>query len=266
MARREYYLVDPADIHYRYSGKKKEASTLILRQQEHRHLSRVLRHRPGDEVQVTDGKGCMYTCVIEDIRRDESMLRITSVVLEAGEPRFLELTLAQAIPRENRFDWVLEKGTEIGLRAFIPMLCARGDVTPREQKQKRWHRVLTSAVKQCGRSRVPQVYAPASFEQVIAESTAFDLLWIAHLPLPEKAETAARRQPSFPAVDDVRSGLLLVGPESGFTEQEVSMAQQAGFTFLDLGPRRLRSETAGIIAAAVLLEQFGELAGTPQSG
>ncbi len=262
MARQEYYYVHPSDVRYR--GKKRQAETLCLREQEHRHLSRVLRHRPGDQVRVTDGRGRMYHCTIEDIRREESVLRIDSFIDNYGEPQQLELTVAQAVPRESRFEWLLEKGTELGVAGFIPLQTERGEVSPKEHKMQRWQRVLTAAMKQCGRSKIPLLHPPESFDQVVADSERYDLRWIAHLPLPEDGVRENRQRVSELA--EPKTGLVLIGPEGGFSDREVALAAEAGFVFLGLGPRRLRSETAGLIAAALLLDQFGELSGSPESG
>lgn len=253
MARRDYYFVDPTNVCADDAG---VAVSLQLVGEECRHLKRVLRHQPGDTVWATDGDGHMFRCCVEHAGKEQAVLRVQETLQEYGEPQ-VQLTLAQAMHKPQRFEFLLEKGTEIGISAFQPMRTDFTQVTLTGGKLARWQRVLKAAVKQCGRSRLPAVGAPVSFRETLQAAPEFGVRLIAHSPPPAGATLWADARP----VHSPGKILLLVGPEGGFSETELAAAVQAGFSFLTLGPRRLRAETAGLVASALVLAQFGEMGG-----
>lgn len=247
MPHQSYFLARPEDF---------SRAHIILRDAEHHHLSRVLRHGPGDHVWITDGAGRMARGRIAEITKQTTVVEVEELFHGYGEEAF-RLTLAQAVPRLPRFEWLLEKGTEIGIAAFWPMQAARSTVRLKPEVPDRWDRLLRAALKQCGRSKLPELHAPQPFAAVVDRAGAFDFCWIAHAPAPAPDCRWNFRQE--PARGDGKSGLLLVGPEGGFADEEIELARQRGFAFLELGTRRLRSETAGLTAAGLLLAQFRDV-------
>jgi 16S rRNA (uracil1498-N3)-methyltransferase len=258
MSRREFFYAPPQNF---------TADTIMLAGDEHSHLARVLHHQIGDRVTVTDGNGLAAESEIFEIGKTVTRLRVIKKARRLGEP-FVHLTLAQAVPKGNRFDWMIEKGTEIGVSAFIPLLCERSEVTPGSGKNERWHRLALAAMKQSCRSICPAISEPVMFGAMCRRASTlpaayaagqsgrlreFDFVLLAHEgagdPLPQMMNRAPKP----------RLGLVLIGPEGGFTDSELQIAREAGITFFGMGPRRLRAETAGLTATIKILAAFGEL-------
>jgi len=229
--------------------------SLILRGEEYHHAAKVVRKKVGSRFAAVDGYGNWYECEVESMDRQSLRARILRSQQQVGEPK-IHLILAQSVLKGNRFDWVVEKGTEIGASAFLPLLCERSIVV-RENKVQRWRRIALAAMKQCGRSVCPSISEPKPFSEALHIPEVGDLRWIAH-------EDAASDLPhlneiSSESLRDKRKAVLIIGPEGGFTDQEISDALSQGFRAIHLGPRRLRSETAGIVAATLILKAFGDL-------
>lgn len=225
---------------------------VTLVEDELRHLTRVLHHKVGDRITVVDGE-CVAAVDSEivEINREFARARILKKVRRYGEP-FMHVTLAQAVPKGSRFDWVIEKATEIGVSEFMPLLCARGEVEAGENKVERWRRLALAAMKQSCRSFWPIVHAPQAFEAMCMQSRDYQLNLIAHEGGNEAVRRLAEGTPP-------RKVMLAIGPEGGFTENELQRARDCNFQTLSLGPRRLRAETAGLVAVTKLLTIFGQL-------
>jgi 16S rRNA (uracil1498-N3)-methyltransferase len=218
-----------------------------------RHLRTVLRLGPGDEFAVTDGAGAEYRARIEHLGRAEGR----ALVLERTEPAresTLETVLAQTLPKGDRIALVLEKAVELGVSGFIPVLSRR--TVPgggAAAAAARWRRIAESAVAQSGRTRLPVLHPPRHFEELVADRGLPDV----RILLCEKSSKNLREvvdgQPA------PRSVLVAVGPEGGWSEQEVRRARLEGFADVRFGPRILRTETAGIAALAVLQNRWGDL-------
>jgi len=244
MSRREFFYAPPAQINDDY---------IELTGDEHAHCARVLRKTPGDALTVVDGAGHAFDGVISGVEKQRTLVRITKLREAVGEPK-ARLTLAQAVPKGNRFDWLIEKGTEVGVSAFIPLRCERSETTAGENKCERWRRLALAAMKQSCRSVLPAIEAEKSFDEICAAAAGYDFAILAH---PVRAKSLQKiLTPYF--MRPVR-GLLLIGPEGGFTEAELEMASAAGIPFFSLGLRRLRAETAGLTAAIVVFSTLGEL-------
>jgi len=229
------------------------ADTFSLFGEEFRHAIKVLRKKKGDGLAAIDGRGQLYHGIIECIKRDSVQVSITKIDKDVGEPR-IKLTIAQAVPKGQHFDLVVEKGTEIGVAAFQPILAERCLIDP-SSRVERWQHKALAAAKQCGRSRCPVVHAPCEFTTIMQDN-AFDIALIAH----ERIEPAARE--IFKNVRNHTNIVVFIGPEGGFTEKEVQHAVKMGAFPISLGIRRLRSETAAIIAATKILGALGELGDT----
>jgi len=226
---------------------------LLLEGERLRHLRTVLRLGPGDEFSVTDGEGAEYQARVEHLGRD----RGRAVVLARTEPpreSALDLVLAQAIPKGDRFSFVLEKAAELGVRRIVPLVSRRTVAAAgRGAAAGRWRRIIESAVAQSGRTRLPVLCPVQSFEEMIADPSPSEL----RLLLWEHATAGLREVIDGSAVP--RSVLVTVGPEGGWSEQEVQRARQGGFAVVRFGPRTLRTDTAGIAALAVLQSRWGDL-------
>jgi len=239
------YYVDPAQV----SGEE-----LRIRGDELHHLGRVKRKQPGDRVRVVDGKGTAYEAEIVEITGREARCRILGTRRRIGEP-LAQVTLAQGVLKGERFDWLVEKAVEIGVHRIIPVLSENTVTRPGTQKTARWRRIALSAMKQSGRCVLPEVTEPMPLPKVAALGVdcAFRLI-------------ADAGEGSVPVGTGNGSGkggspkaLLLVGPEGGFTDAELSLARENGFLPVTLGPRRLRAETAGLVLTSLVLGRLREL-------
>jgi 16S rRNA (uracil1498-N3)-methyltransferase len=210
---------------------------------EARHIIRVLRKQVGDPVWIVDGAGKAYEAVIRLIAADsvECQVKFEHYHLHEAD---VDVTLAVAqLKNPSRMDWLIEKGTELGVRTFIPVQTER--TIARSLKEERWNNIAVSAMKQSGRCILPKIYPPMSLTEVIANSAGFDLKLIPYERTDHNlfiSEAMKHRKPP-------RTVLILIGPEGGFTDREVQMAEEASFIQVSLGRRRLRTETAAVMAA-----------------
>ncbi len=218
------------------------------------HARRVLRLAEGDEVELLDGEGGRYRGRFLTSRKDDGELAILSRATEP-EPAFA-LTLALSPLKGERFDWALEKATELGAAAFLPLLCERTEVRPPSGggKTDRWSRVIAAACKQCGRARFPRLLPPLPLKELPAGKwEQVVVLWEKNGADALAGIASGGRSP--------RSCLLVVGPEGGFTEGEGKVLERLGAYRAGLGPRILRAETAAVAGTALLQHLWGDLGG-----
>lgn len=219
-----------------------------------RQLGRVLRARKGDSLVLLDNFGWEYLVELLSISDDRVEARVLERRPAPLEPR-LSITLYQGALKGKKFDWVLQKGTEIGVAGFVPLFCERCVALPAEDASgRRWASIVREASEQCGRGRLPQVSPPISFHEACRRApTPSFLLW-ERSGIPSLKESL-----SILALDVPGGAGLFVGPEGGFAAPEVAYAEECGVRPVSLGPRILRGETAGVVAAALLLYEAGEL-------
>ena len=206
---------------------------LKLPPDETNHVHNVLRGRNEDFIEVVDGEGRLFTA-----RLSSGGEAAVVEELEAPGRTSVEISLYQAVPKGGRMDLVVEKATEVGATRIVPLLAERGIVTPRAGKVGRWRRVAEAAARQALRLSVPEVAEPVRFEDAASEVGETGVL----------LHNAPGLQPIEAVVEAPVS--LFVGPEGGWSEGELLLAEEAGITLGVLGPYRLRSETAGIVAVA----------------
>lgn len=225
-------------------------------------IGHVLRLRPADEITLLDNSGWEHMIRIESIERHAVTGMIVARQLAAGEPR-LRLALYVALLRGERFEWVLQKGTELGASIFAPITCERSMVDAKEisaAKMERWERIIREAAEQSRRGRLPQLQPAQPFGSACADATRRApalLLWEG------SGGTSLRRilQEQLPRPGEHGPPSLAVfsGPEGGWTEGEVATALKNNVQLASLGPRTLRAETAPIAAAAAIFYEHGDL-------
>jgi 16S rRNA (uracil1498-N3)-methyltransferase len=212
-------------------------------------IARVLRLREDDRIEIVDSASTAFTAVIAETGRvvRARLLEIVKPSDTSVATRFLEV--AQAVPKGNRMDFVVEKGSELGASAFIPFYCERSvrrDVG--NERLGRWRRVTRAAAMQCGRRDIPEVRDPLGFEALLASFRDYDAVLFAW-ELAPAAPLSERLRAAVPTSGRV---LLVVGPEGGFTHEEAEAARQNGATLFSLGPRILRTDTAALVLLAVI--------------
>lgn len=231
----DYFFVDPKDIHGRVA---------LIRGEEFRHLSRVARKKEGERVMLVDGADTSYEVVIRLIDRIHAECEILGTHNRANEPQ-LNITLAVSLLRNPaRFDVLVEKATELGVRTIVPLLCER--TIPKSEKHLRLEKIALSAMKQCGRSYLPRIHPLIAFDTLLESAMDYSLRLIPH----EKTEQSQFIGSVLQHHSNLRSVLIVIGPEGGFADHEVALSAKKGFVPISLGPRRLRAETAAISAVS----------------
>jgi 16S rRNA (uracil1498-N3)-methyltransferase len=248
------FLIRPGDV---------EGSRVRFDPGESRHIARVLRLRPGDVVQAGDGRGREFQVRLERVHARQVSGAVVATIVPAAESP-VAITLAQGIPKGDRMEDIIRAITELGAARVVPLVTERTIVRFNAQRARdrlrRWQRVALEAAKQCGRAVVPAVDAPRRLAEFIGEPGEPDSLRLCCWE-GERQELAAVLA-EYPA--DVSRVTVLVGPEGGLAVAEVEATREWGYRTVGLGPRRLRSETAGPAVVAILQFTLGDL-GRPRA-
>jgi 16S rRNA (uracil1498-N3)-methyltransferase len=215
---------------------------LVLDEDTSKHVTGVLRMKVGESILLTDGRGSKATAVITDDHRKRCAVRLIQREKEERKSSGVAIAIS-LVKNAARFEWFLEKATEIGVAEIIPLLCQR---TEKEKfREERWQQIITSAMLQSQQVWMPCLHAPTLFEKVMAESRQ-QHKFVAHCLLQQKQALTQFQ------IKEEQSAIILIGPEGDFTEKEIEAALQNGFAPVALGNTRLRTETAGMVAAALL--------------
>lgn len=242
-------------------------SSVVLSIDEARHLRDVLRVRAGDEVSVFDGEGNEFACAVEDFKRNDSTIKLA--IVKSIEPLRLEstldLTLAIALLKGEKFDWVVQKATELGVTRIVPVVSKRADVKLRDMKAtmrhvERLRRIAVEAAKQSGRARVPKISTPIELIALL-DDAARDTHNALKVMFSERDGRGLIE--TFEATEFekrfVKKVVVLVGAEGGWETAELSHAQKSDWNVVTLGGRTLRAETAAIVVVTLLQHRFGDL-------
>ncbi len=210
-------------------------------------LSRVLRLRRGDIVVLTEGGERESEVELSDVSGNAVTGVVTGDRPSPPEPS-VEVVLYQSLIRPNRFDIALEKGTELGVARFVPVVNARSQTDEASKGRKeRWGRLVVEAAEQCGRGRLPAIDSPLPYAEALAGAPGL-------LIVPYEAERSNRLADYLRALPELpRTVSLFIGPEGGYTDEEIGLASESGAALVTLGRQVLRSETAGVVAAAIVL-------------
>lgn len=221
------------------------------------HIKNVMRFKPGDECICCAEDGNDYLVEIESLYPDKIVTRIKKTTPSIGEP-FVKVTIAQAMPKGDKWEWVLQKGTEIGAIRFVPFISKRTivKIDPRKQDKKldRWRKIVKEAAEQAHRGKIPEVSVPLSWKECLKEAKKADQAWICY-------EKGGKPLKSLWTDPSLRNIFIIIGPEGGFTEQEISDALEYGIQPITLGPRILRTETAPLVALTAILFASNDLGG-----
>jgi 16S rRNA (uracil1498-N3)-methyltransferase len=231
---------------------------VALRGEVAHQIARVLRLRTGERIVVFDGGGREWVVRLAEVTPTEAAGEIETERANTAEPR-LRLTLFQAVLKGDQMDFVLQKGTEVGVAAFAPVVTERTIAQGADdRKLARWQRIVQEAAEQSGRAVLPPVTPPLSLDDACRRLALGSALTLWEEERATGLGEALGRLPRpLPPL------ALLVGPEGGLTAREVDQAVAAGAVSVSLGPRILRAETAGLIAASALFYAAGDLGGAP---
>ncbi len=235
----DYFYASPENI---------SRETVEIVGEEFTHLAHVMRKEEGDIIRVVDGRGTAYDVTLTTIKKKIAVGRIDARYQNHNEPELKVAIAIGILKNPSRLDFLVEKVTELGVCEIIPMTTER--TIAHHAKVERWQKLALAAMKQCGRSFLPGVAELQHFSNVLGKIHAYDVALVCH----ESTESVS-------ALADVlhknpKSILMLIGPEGGFTEDEFSSCVRAGCVAVSLGPRRLRTETAAIAGAALVLQRL----------
>ncbi len=245
------FFVDPSSI----AGQRVTLPGAVAHQ-----VARVLRLAPGALIKVLDGDGWEYTVQLDRVGATLVTGEVKAKRYSEGEP-LIAVTLYQAVLKSDRFEFVLQKGTELGVSRFVPVLCERS--VPQgnregwaEKRGQRWRKIIREAAEQSGRGQAPQLDPAMNFKDACENVDGVGLI-----PWEEERETSLKEalQASSPLVDSSTSLSVFIGPEGGFTNEEIDYATSNGIVPVTLGNRVLRAETAAVTTVAAVMYQFGEL-------
>jgi 16S rRNA (uracil1498-N3)-methyltransferase len=237
-----------------------DQKSLTLSAEETRHARDVLRLQSGDEIFVFDGVGREFQCSVQTISRTEAAVSVIAQVEPARPESPLDLTLAIALLKGEKFELVIQKATELGVKRIVPLDTDRGDVRLRDgdgaqKRLTRWQRIALEAAKQTGRASVPEISAPLAFN-FLMRSTGENqqaVLMFSEREGKPLSEATNSLDPRTTAV------IAVVGPEGGWADSEIEFAREGDWEVITLGGRTLRAETAGITVVALLQHRFGDL-------
>ncbi len=219
---------------------------------EARHLVQVLRLQPGDEVRVFDGRGREHIARVEHAARGRASLRVGPAVPAAPEAA-VQVTLAAALIKGDRFDDVVRDATMLGAAAIQPIVTARTEIAARrgdpDRRVERWRRIAVSSAKQCGRAVVPSIAPPKPFADALRDLPR---------PLLLAVEPAAASGGGIPD-GAPQAASLLIGPEGGWAPEELETARAAGACPISFGRRTLRADAAPLVALTVIMHKWGSL-------
>jgi 16S rRNA (uracil1498-N3)-methyltransferase len=257
MTRRRFY-APPEN----FAPDKKSAT---LSAEETRHARDVLRRQIGDEIYVFDGVGREFQCAVQNMSRDATQVSALVEVAPARPESPLDLALAIALLKGEKFDLVIQKATELGVKRILPLETERGDVRQRDgdsaqKRLSRWRRIALEAAKQTGRAYLPEIAAPLTLKLML--NAAIENKANSHessrLMFSERdGETLAKATNNFHR--QLKQVTALVGPEGGWSDDEIALAREGLWRIVTLGGRTLRAETAAITIVSLLQHRFGDL-------
>lgn len=233
-------------MEYYYTPKEYiSSSSLTIIDEEAKHVARVLRKQPGAEIFVTDGEGNVYKTVITNISKALINCDVIQTQHMLYEP-VKRLKLYQSLLKNpDRFEFVIEKSVELGIHELQPVI-SQNVINKTADKTERWQTIALAAMKQSQRCILPKILPPLEFEECISSSGS-----VLKLIADERADTHASAPKDLGVIAE--SIDLYIGPEGGFSPEEVKYAKTKNFKILNLGPRKYRSETAAILGVGLLL-------------
>lgn len=226
-----------------------DGQKIFLSVEETKHLRDVLRLKENDSTRVFDGGGREFLCEIESVEKRKTVLKILEEVAPTAPESNLNLTLAVALLKGEKFDLVVQKAVELGVTKLVPLDTKRADVKLKDASKRleRWRKIALEAAKQSGRSKLTTIVEPVDFGKFIETASGTRILF------------AERNGEGFSGIEKTENITAVVGAEGGWEDSEIEAAQQKEFQIVTLKGRILRAETAAIAVAALLQHRFGDL-------
>jgi 16S rRNA (uracil1498-N3)-methyltransferase len=223
---------------------------VIISGTDYKHIVKVLRIKPDNKIILFDSNGTEYDCIVKDIFNKELVAEIINKY-EINRESHLNISLFQGITKGDKMDLIVQKATELGVNSIYPVATERSEVR-NTNKISRWQRIADESIKQCGRTNSPSVNAEIKFNELFdIQKSDLNLIFYEN----EKSLKIKNLKNN----KNINSVSILIGPEGGFSENEVKIAELNNFISIGVGPRILRSETASIAAITLLQHHFGDI-------
>lgn len=239
---------------YFIDAKAFQGDQVIFTGDEHHHITRVMRSNIGDRVIASDGSGRDVIVELENVEKDRVVACIVER-LEENRELPIQVTLAQGLAKGEKMDFIVQKTTEMGVHRIVPFTSSRTIVKLNDKKEnnrlQRWQKIAKEAAEQAHRSRIPEIGEVVPLKEIIKDGKEYDLALIAY-----ELEHQQKLAQLLGKLSNGSQILVVIGPEGGFSEEEVALAEDNGFHSVTLGRRILRTETAGIAALAMLSYHF----------
>lgn len=238
----DYFYITPNNI---------KNDILVIEDEEFNHLVHVMRKKVDDRIMIVDGLGTAYKVTITAIAKRHAEVKILQKFEKHNEPKVKVALAVGILKNSSKFDFLVEKAVEIGVHEIIPLKTEH--TISQQVKIDRWQKLALAAMKQCGRSFLPKIHGLKKYEDAIQYSKNFSTKIILHKP--DVFDESANWQVTMPNTK-IASVIVFIGPEGGFSDSEIDTAKNSNFKCLELGKRRLRTETAAIAACSLLLTGY----------
>jgi 16S rRNA (uracil1498-N3)-methyltransferase len=247
---------------------KLKSKKILITGEQARYLSLVMRSRPGDRLLLFDGLGFKYECTIISVHKKEVLAELIKKSPHSVESP-VSITLVQGLPKADKMDLIVQKTTELGVTKIIPVITERSQVRHTD-KTERWKKIAQSASQQSGRDKVPEIGDPVTFKDFLevyitplAKGYIEDIKGIKldsriHMIFSEDRKSSNLKQ-ALSGLRSMTDIMIVIGPEGGFTNEEVDAASERGFVPVSLGPRILRTETAPLAAVSIVQYELGDM-------
>lgn len=224
-----------------------------------KHIYKVLRLEEGDEVVINNSEGKEFLGRIADVNKSFVTVDIVEA-MEINNESDLKVDLYQGLPKSAKMDYIVQKGTEMGINKFTPIITERVIVKSELgefKKTDRWRRIALEACKQSKRTLIPEVNEPIEFEDLLNQLKMYDIIVVPY----ENQEGFGIKKMCKELQKEIKTAAVVIGPEGGFEESEIESLKEIGAYIVTLGPRILRTETAGVVTATILQYELGDVGG-----
>lgn len=229
---------------------------IVLRREDYHHLKKVLRTRVGEQIEFCDGMGSDYLGILDQYLDDQAVFKVLKKWINESEPP-LEVVLYQGLPKSDKMDLIIQKSVELGVTKIVPLEAKRSVVRLEgkevSKKIDRWNKISKEASKQCGRGIIPEVCKPLAWSEALELVKDTDLSLIPYENQKEKSLKGILRETSAKKI------AIFIGPEGGFDESEIDKAIKNRVFPVSLGPRILRTESAGFTILSILMYELGDI-------
>lgn len=237
-----------------------QGNNAVIKGEDVKHIYKILRMQKGDNIYINDCCGNEYLGQIESITKDSVNVLLINK-LDINNESNLKIYLYQGIPKASKMDFIIQKCVEAGVTEIIPAITERvigKSEAEKPAKIERWNKIALEACKQCKRSIIPAIKSPVCFSSLLKQLHDMDLIVV---PYENENKFGIKKMMKSLDKKSIHKAAIVIGPEGGFEENEIELLKKAGAYIVTLGPRILRTETAGLVTSCILMYELGDMGG-----